>query len=355
MEDVVFLKKYCTHLAGGSCNRCALACPQNAITITDDAIEINQEACSRCGICVGICDAFASKRVTLTDLAERVEGICALKDPVYFTCENHLFPGFEPHTNVVVLPCLAAVPPEFWACVLTTANEAYLYCDPSYCSDCATAGSHAKALYTHALETAQNWTDEVFLLSDSIPEKETLINKYATLGQEDTYDRRKMINSFAHDVTDIASGKHRKKNSRAVQEFLERKERMRAEGAARRENEASLESIAFPAIKEKRLWPRRKLLLKALENKPDIAPSLVQYCSCTNHDQCNLCKACIKACPAGARSYNEASKKIDIDPTLCIICGICLETCPKKACDYQQITAQDFVNNAAPNSLSDNP
>lgn len=342
-EEVLFLKKYCTHLAGGDCNRCTLACPQGAIALTETAVEINKDACTRCGICVGICDAYASKRVTLGDLIERIESIIGMNDPVYFTCNDHLFPGFEPHTNVVVLPCLAAVPPEFWACVLTATKKAYLYCDPMYCNNCPTAGPLAQNLYTHALDTAQTWTGEAFTFSDFIPEKESLINKYAALGQEDDYDRRKMISSFAHEVTDIASGKHRKKNSRAVQEFLERKERMRAEGNIRRENEASLESIAFPDLKEQRLWPRRKLLLKALSNKPSIANSLIQYCSFTEHERCTLCKTCIAQCPTGARSYNKEKQIIETDPKLCVICGICIAECPEDACDYQQINAEELI------------
>ena len=152
-----------------------------------------------------------------------------------------------------------------------------------------------------------------------------------------------MISSFAHEVTDIASGKHRKKNSRAVQEFLERKERMRAEGNIRRENEASLESIAFPDLKEQRLWPRRKLLLKALSNKPSIANSLIQYRSFTEHERCTLCKTCITQCPTGARSYNKEKQIIETDPKLCVICGICIAECPEDACDYRQINAEELI------------
>ena len=344
-EPIIFLKKYCTHLAGSECNRCSLACPHDAITITDASVEINESLCTRCGICAGICDAFASKRVTLSDLMERVESIIKLGDAVYFTCNEHLFPGFEPNSNVIVLPCFACLPPEFWTCVLATAKdtEVYLYCDPRYCNDCLVAGPFAHELFTHSIELAQTWTQKSILLADSIPERQTLINKYASIDQEEDYDRRKMLSSFTHEMVDIASGKHRKKNSKAVQEFLERKERMRAEGMALRENEASLASIAFPDLKEAKLWPRRELLSKAIKQNPSIAEEITQYCSCTDCEACALCKTCITQCPTGARSIDENTNTVKVDPLLCIICGICVSKCPQDVIDYEQITADEFI------------
>ena len=38
---------------------------------------------------------------------------------VVLTCKENVFPGLEPAANVVVLPCLACLSPEFWTLVLT--------------------------------------------------------------------------------------------------------------------------------------------------------------------------------------------------------------------------------------------
>ena len=49
-----------------------------------------------------------------------------------------------------------------------------------------------------------------------------------------------------------------------------------------------------------------------------------------NHKICDQASACggISVCPVGAFTYNETTKKIEIDNTKCISCGACERTCP---------------------------
>ena len=46
---------------------------------------------------------------------------------------------------------------------------------------------------------------------------------------------------------------------------------------------------------------------------------------------CKGCKTCIQFCPEGVISFNEKTKKIEIDYDYCKGCGICAEMCPFKA------------------------
>ena len=49
-----------------------------------------------------------------------------------------------------------------------------------------------------------------------------------------------------------------------------------------------------------------------------------------NHKICDQASACggISVCPVGAFTYNEKTKRIEIDNTKCISCGACEKTCP---------------------------
>ena len=119
-NQIVVLRDYCTRTHGAACDRCALACPLDAISFAEDGRPvIDADACTRCGICLGICDAFSSSRVTMIDVHARIRRIALRGEDVVLTCKENIFPGLEPAANVVVLPCLACLSPEFWTLVLT--------------------------------------------------------------------------------------------------------------------------------------------------------------------------------------------------------------------------------------------
>lgn len=49
-----------------------------------------------------------------------------------------------------------------------------------------------------------------------------------------------------------------------------------------------------------------------------------------NHKICDNASACggISVCPIGAFTFNEKTKKIEIDNSKCISCGLCAKSCP---------------------------
>ncbi len=333
-ERIVALPSWCTAPRGSGCTRCAAACPAGAISLEGGTPVIDEAQCTRCGICAGVCDAFAWERFTLKDLFERARTEAAEEGYACFTCNDHLFPGVVPRSNVLVLPCLAAVPPEFWTALLAANVPVKLYLDESYCEGCPTAGALGPALFAHALESAQDGTGNSIGRVKELPERELLLTAWS---HADGQDRRGMLSTLFHESREIADGTHRKRNAAAVSDFREKQERMHAK--ARISSEASAGSAWMPS---KQAWPRQELMVQAAKATPVRAALMERYCSTTDCQKCTGAYECMEACPTGARTAAADSDCPEVDPRLCIACGACIGSCPTGACDFTAITAQAY-------------
>ena len=178
-DEIVALSSWCTAPSGSGCNRCLSACPHEAITLNDQGPEIDEALCTRCGICSGVCDAFAWSRITLEDLAARCEREASLEGSLYFTCNEHLFEGVAPRSNVIILPCLASVPPEFWSYLLAKNLKIAWYLDPSYCQDCSVADQRLPFFSNYAIDLRSDLDSERF----SMPLRSPSANRYCRFMQ----------------------------------------------------------------------------------------------------------------------------------------------------------------------------
>ena len=337
---IVVIRDHCTRVAGAECGRCALACPKGAISFTEEGLPaIDEQACSKCGICFGICDAFSSTRITMIDVHARIRRIALRGDRVMLTCKENLPPGFEPADNVVVLPCLACLSPELWAVVLAENIEPTIACDLSYCADCTRAGAIAETLYTHAIETAQAWTGRTVGFAREIPEKEREGERPA---RGEGADRRAAFENLLGDVGDITSGKRRLRNSATLQRIHEQRERSRAAARLNLSGTGAFSSLSPEGRTRKIMTPKRLLLLEALDRLPEAAERVPVYLSATDADACDGCLACAKGCPTGARFVSPEDGTLAFDARYCISCGICVGVCPNGAVDIEEHTAEAF-------------
>lgn len=345
--QIAVLRGFCMRAQGAECARCALACPAGAVSFADGGRPvIDADACTRCGICLGICDAFASPRITMDDMHERFKRIAERGDDVVVTCKENVFPGLEPASNVVVLPCLASLSPEFWTLVLAENIPVKLAADLAYCADCDRAGEMGEMLYAHAIETAEAATGRTVGSLDLIPEKENLLKDMANpVG----VDRRSAFENLVGDVGDIASGKRRLRNSEVLHEFLERREKARAQARLNLSDGIDFENFVPQGRARKTMWPRRKMLLEAIGCDPSIAERVSVTVSRTDCDLCANLLACADACPTGARHADPATGKLAYDVRYCSGCGLCVSACPEGAVELEEATAAVFLDGEGEN------
>lgn len=74
----------------GKCGLCQLACPYNAITVTQDSWHVDPSSCQSCGLCITACPTKALKLPQTTPDQIRVQVEVALKnfDKIVFACEE---------------------------------------------------------------------------------------------------------------------------------------------------------------------------------------------------------------------------------------------------------------------------
>lgn len=352
-DRIAALPLWCSAIHGSNCQRCVAVCPTQAIALSSiTGPHINEKQCTRCGLCSGICDAFISERYTLADLFNHVVHYAHEEGAVYFTCNEHIFPDLHPRDNVIILPCLGAVPPEFWAAIMAENIEINLYRDPSYCKSCTVAGSHGATLFEYALHTAQDWMDGTINTCHILPEKQTILETFTHIEES---DRRDLLLAFAHQGKDIATGQHRKRNAGSTQNFREQQDRLRAEGRIRAAQIAPSRANTAPLHESEQTtnesphntsrlgakyhpWDRQKLLVQAAQKQPARAAFIQRYSATTDTNLCQQTHTCIAACPTGAR-YLDDTHTVQVNSQLCIACGACVERCPEQACDYHTLTA----------------
>ena len=120
--DIMTIGEYCVRPHGGSCERCKIACPAQAISFENKSAipSIDTQACTKCGVCrFRFADgAFVGLHLCAVRRYEHLRRVAMRGEIVYLTCKENIFPDFQPAKNVTVLPCLACMPPELWALLL---------------------------------------------------------------------------------------------------------------------------------------------------------------------------------------------------------------------------------------------
>ena len=333
------LQAYCTRVRGADCARCQMGCPAEAISFNEDGCpEVDADACTLCGICMGICDAFTTNRVDMEDVHEHILNIAKRGDDIVITCEENVFPGLNPASNVVVLPCLACLSPEFWTLLLAENMTVRIAADLRYCNDCERAGNFADALYSRAIETAESYVDGKIGYQRVIPEK-PLVAEEGPDGAG--ADRRDAFTNLADDAVGIAFGKRRLRNSKTLNDYVARRDKTRAQARLRLSNGLDFKNTGrTPKGKAKKtLWPKRKLLLCAIDSDPDIAKRIPIMLSATDTQKCAGCRGCVEACPSGARQPSAKGEPPAFDARYCIACGLCVDACPEGAVSLEETTA----------------
>ncbi len=346
-RKVVFLRDFCTRPYGSSCARCITACPKGAIAFANAQAAIDSQACTKCGICLGVCDAFSLVDVSAEGIRSHMRKIALSGRTVILTCSHLLPSGFTPADNVVVLPCLAALSTELLTASLAEGQKLAVAVAFDACETCTRTKGCGMDAYSHAIECAEAASEGEVAFTDDVPEWTEESSFLETLGKNDAADRRETIESLKDQVVDIASGSYRMRRNEALQEAREASARMNQEpriGGAAGTPEAN--AYAEGGATREVLFPRQRMILEAADVSDAVA---VRFAVSLSQTDCALCEndlSCTRGCPTGARQPSPENGMLRFTRRLCIGCGLCVSACKRGAVSLREACAGELLPGA---------
>ena len=330
------------------------ACPHKAIAFANGAAYVEPTACTGCGICAGVCDGFALAGEGVEALHARLRRLAVAGETAVLTCPRFLPEGFSPAENVVKVPCLAALSPEFWTLCLAEGLPLAVACDLAACESCSRAGAVAETLYSRAIELAQERTDGEVAFLDAVPAAgtstgggllEALARAAGAEGENGEVGRREALSGLKQQVEDVASGAYRRRSSEALQDHCERQDslRTRASMPAGATGAPEANPYAPGGVTKRVVHPRRAMLLPAPARLPELAASIPLALSATDAALCEGALACAAVCPTGARHPSPADGALAFDPLCCIGCGLCVDACKTGAASVEATCAESLL------------
>ena len=184
--------------------KCIEACPKGAIAIANASAAVDAHACTKCGICVGVCDGFAIPGASVEAVFSQMRKIALTGEKVVLTCSYLLPSSFTPADNVIVLPCLAMLPPELWTCALALGIDLAVAVIFEECEACKRTNSQGLERFSCAIEQAEDVTECTVAIIDDVPEAQVAPTLMQTLGDASGKDRREALLDLKDQAEDIA-------------------------------------------------------------------------------------------------------------------------------------------------------
>lgn len=310
LASLRFRREHCTRFRFrySECDRCAEACPHEAVTATDEGVAIDGDRCRNCGLCAAACptEALLATNVPRMALLAGVEDKARLS----FAC------GPSAEAADAIVPCLGAIDAVTLVSLGRRGVEVELR-GSHHCGSCehGPLGGERMALALEGLERLRAAS-----LDDGWPR--AIVAQAAASGSgaavqaasaQRTASRRHLFRRFlgrgVDAVVDAAQPPEAPVPSKAIR-------------------------IAAPVASE-----RRELLRATWPRDADLGLELEAHASlplaglALDRAKCTSCEACARACPTAAIEVAETSTSwgIAFRAARCVACSVCVEACQSAA------------------------
>ncbi len=315
-----------------SCKRCIDACPASAMRLFDNGIEVDSNACLRCGVCASVCPTGA---IELHDASDKdifvacKQAMAANAGELVFSCSEALSRtcGKVDEKKVVGVVCLGRIDVSILAMASTVGAGKITLC----CYDCA------KCKMAKGLDVAADTVAEIKKLTEACA-KDVVIRikkgfpRTVQHSESESFgdDRRRFFGSVKNSAKTAA-----KVMAAGLVE----------ESAA--ENASCNESADSSLIEAVRIDENGKLPLISSGRhgrlcssvkawRPAAGISVGSFCWGNiqiDVDRCSSCRMCATFCPTGALLKYDTANEIGVkfSQALCVGCKCCQDICVRNA------------------------
>ncbi len=321
-----------------ACRRCLDACPAGAVHIEGQAVAVDADLCSGCGLCAAACPNNALKwdSPSLPELHKEISLRAPQSSVFYLACSQS--PAMKADVAHALLPCLGLPGPEFWQLLLEDVPNAAVFLPAGACAACAC--SRGGEIFRAKLGQAESLSGKRLPIAEARGELR-ISRKTRAVDQS----RRRLFGSLVQRVEET-----REREADLVREFLSdsgftsAQQRYKAylqsldpDGAGG--NQGSESSLAGQSGQ---VTDRRVLLLRLLRRHPRYAAQLTMTLPVIDQERCRMCKACVFLCLFGCL-FLSGPEKITLDPRACTGCGLCADVCLYKAIEMRDLTASSLA------------
>ena len=289
-----------------TCDICVQACPTEAITVQDQTVQLNPDACIRCGLCLHDCPTgvFAGDDGAyklLRCVSELVD-----HEVVEIACKHHPAPGQSNHKSDAVITtngCLSMLSPAaYLALAGLGVKRTVVRLDA--CAECPLGAMRPKI--EEAIQTAETLAEEsVSLLVESDPPQGRVKARQVYSVNNPPVSRRGLFRMMA------------------------------LQGASRAEE--LLSQFSSQTDQEAVIPAERRRVLAALAaqtttDRQTPVPDL-SFTTLSVSDACTASALCARVCPTGALRFYESKDEFSLEflTADCTNCGLCLSMCAAHA------------------------
>lgn len=286
------------------CRKCILDCPENAISIKDDRLHIDDILCTSCNLCVSSCYSSA---ISTRDLAYlRSLGQIQSQSQSIWVCQKNK----DKSEGGVNFSCYHTIDPHYIGGLFLAGFDHKVQIDTSYCDNCDICKSkNILDLIDRFKARPSSFTIEDTVFS---PKENTNMGK------------REFFSEIGH------MGK--KVQHKAMDQLYE--------------------DLGYRDIDPKDTIIQR-LVSDSLDKDRDFGGYEDYIFNLAIDETCSLCKKCTSYCPSQALSFkaSDSTMTISFDPSLCNYCGLCMEVCPNSSISRIVLTSlEPYVLYAKSNS-----
>ena len=313
------------------CGRCLEACPTAAIEILPAAKKIKiGEDCRKCGLCSAVCpvDTFLTSKLAAKVLYDRIARVASAYEQAYITCTRAL--GRLPKDNEIVLSCVGAVPTEVWFSLLAEYSNLCVYLPLGICDRCRTVTG--EAVYADSIGAAEELANNAVGLE---VDASAMTHEYTR-----AYKRSQFVGNMARAGMTVAT-----KGVPVLSAAQLVANRIKDHGTQLMNVQRQIEKAVGAKTDQSRrrvLTQERKLVLAALQKRPELAENFQPRVPVCDWSFCTMCGECAKACPLHACEV-DSSGHFSVEPTYCVGCEACMIACPECCIEMQPCDPQELV------------